>query len=192
MKQGRSSSAQIRSTAVRPHGAHRRRSIVGSPAAVRSLRLTLAVAVTAAALIGATTALATTGPTPVAFPPKYKISKRQARPLIGVYKMRGRTRRLISAGLAQRFNEAGYFQGSLAVYQYNKRGMESSWVGTTYEYHVVHGKVHIDVFSPNGQGTPLLARMVLRAHGKRLTGVLRQIHPHISAPERISFVRVRR
>ncbi len=155
-------------------------------------RLVVAALAVAALFACAATALATTGPTPLAFPPKYKISKREATPLIGVYKMRGHTKRLISAGLAQGFSEAGYFQGSLEVYQYDKRGLESCWVGTTYEYHVVNGKVHVDVFSPNGQGTPLLARMILKARGKTLTGIIHQVHPLIPKPEPITFVRVRR
>ena len=148
------------------------------------------VALAAALSAGAGSALATTGATPLAHPPKYQISKRQALPFTGLFKLSSGSPELIDAAIVARFNEAGFFEGTMEVYYY-RHGEKSSWVGTTYEYHQVGDKMHLDVFSPNGQGTPILARMVLVPRGNRLVGQLRMLHPQ-GPPARVAFTRQKR
>jgi hypothetical protein len=149
-------------------------------------------ALVAAALLGPASGGATTGAHPLANPPKYHVTKAEARPYIGRFQLsRPHGKNLMSAAYVARFNEFGYLEGSLVVYAYTKSGRTTSWVGTTYEYHPRgNGRMVVDVISPNNQ--VIFARMRLRAgKGGRLTGELLQLRPP-GPTQAISLGRVRR
>ena len=85
---------------------------------------------------GVSGARATTGATPLAKPPRCNVTRHQARPYLGRFKLAApRGRQLISAAYAAEINENGYLEGTLVVYTYDEAGRETNWVGRTYEYH---------------------------------------------------------
>lgn len=152
----------------------------------------LVAALIAVALIAPASGEATTGAHPLANPPKYHVTKAEARPYIGRFQLsRPHGKGLMSAAYVARFNEFGYLEGSLVVYAYTKSGQTTSWVGTTYEYHPRgDGRMIVDVISPNNQ--VIFARMKLRTgKGGRLTGKLLQLRPP-GPTQAISLSRVRR
>jgi hypothetical protein len=137
---------------------------------------------------------ATTGPTPLTKPPLWTLSKRQARPFIGRFKLAApRGKQLINAAYAAEINEYGYLEGTLVVYTYDEAGRETSWVARTYEYHPKGpGKMAIDVISPANEN--IFARLHLRViAGGKLTGTLEPIRPPLAPvrTQRISLRRVR-
>lgn len=137
-----------------------------------------AVAAALVALIAPQVGEATTGAHPLANPPRYHVSRAEARPYSGRFVLAApHSQTLRSAAYVARFNEFGYFEGSLVVYGYNKSGQTDSWVGTTYEYHPRgSGRMTIDVISPNNQ--VIFARMKLRVgKGGKLGGKLFQLIP---------------
>jgi hypothetical protein len=154
-------------------------------------RTALVVATSCALLLGlapAPVATATTGPTPLADPPRFEVTKRQASPFIGRFRLAApHGKRLISGAYVAKFNEYGYLQGSLALYLYGAGGREISWVGATYEYHPVgRGQMIVDVISPNNDA--IFARMRLAARrGHRLTGTLIQLEPPLIPAQRITL-----
>lgn len=159
---------------------------VRSRPAVAVLALALA-----AALLAPTAGDATTGAHPLASPPKYHVSRAEARPYIGRFQLsRPHGKSLMSAAYVARFNQFGYLEGNLVVYAYTKSGRTSSWLGTTYEYHPRGGgRMTIDVISPNNQ--VIFARLKLRVgRGGKLTGELLQLRP-AGPTEAISLTRVR-
>jgi hypothetical protein len=148
-------------------------------------------ALVAAALLGPASGDATTGAHPLANPPKFHVTKAEARPYIGRFQLsRPHSKSLMSAAYVARFNEFGYLEGSLVIYAYTKSGRTTSWVGTTYEYHPRgNGRMIVDVISPNNQ--VIFARMKLRVgKGGRLTGKLLQLRPP-GPTQAISLSRVR-
>jgi hypothetical protein len=129
---------------------------------------------------------ATTGPTPLAHPPRFDVTRAQAAPYLGRFRLvRPHDRQLISGAYIAGHNERGFVEGSLAVYHYEKAGRETVLLGRTYEYHAVGGGMVIDVISPANQ--TILARMALRPgrHG-RLVGALRTLLPP-GKPQRITL-----
>ena len=116
-------------------------------------------------------ARATTGPTPLAGPPRFHASHAQVAPYLGRFKLSVRAEGDLISGAVARENEFGFPEGSLVVYFYGREGRPASWAGTTYEYHAIKGRMVIDVISPNNQ--VIFARMTLRSlpHG-RLSGKL--------------------
>jgi hypothetical protein len=137
---------------------------------------------------------ATTGATPLAKPPRWNVTRHQARPFLGRFGLAApRGRQLISAAYAAEINENGYLEGTLVVYTYDEAGRETSWVGRTYEYHAVApGRMTIDVIAPANEN--IFARLHLRTlPGGRLTGRLESIRPPLAPvrPQRITLRRVR-
>lgn len=132
---------------------------------------------------------ATTGPTPLAFPPRFKVTTAQAAPYMGRFKLaRPLGPKLITGAYVGGYNERGFVEGNLVVYGYDAEGRESSWLGRTYEYHYVAGKMIIDVISPVNE--EIFARMRLRpARRGRLTGFLKMLIPP-GAPQKISLAPV--
>jgi hypothetical protein len=158
----------------------------------RGAALAATLGAVASALLGPGTVLATTGAHPLANPPRYTVSRQEARPYIGRFALSApHSRSLRSAAYVARFNEFGYLAGSLVVYAYNSRGQMTSWVGTTYEYHPRgNGRMTIDVISPNNQ--VIFARMKLRVgRGGKLSGELFQMIPP-GPTQQISLSRLRR
>jgi hypothetical protein len=162
----------------------------------RPARLIAAVLASAllSGLLGASGAGATTGATPLAKPPRWDVTRHQARPYLGRFRLAApRGRQLISAAYAAEINENGYLEGTLVVYTYDEAGRETSWVGRTYEYHAVGpGRMTIDVIAPANEN--IFARLHLRAlPGGRLTGRLESIRPPLAPvqPQRITLRRAR-
>jgi hypothetical protein len=138
-------------------------------------------------------AVATTGPTPLAKPPLWNLSKRQARPYTGRFKLAGpHGKQLINAAYAATINEYGYLEGTLVVYTYDEEGRETSWVARTYEYHPKGGtKMAIDVISPTNEN--IFARLHLKVGaGGRLTGIIEPRKPPYTPvrPQQITLRRV--
>ncbi len=136
---------------------------------------------------------ATTGPTPLTKPPLWSLTKRQARPFVGRFKLAApRGRQLINAAYAAAINEYGYLEGTLVVYTYGEDGRETSWVARTYEYHPKGpGRMAIDVISPANEN--IFARLHLRVTaGGKLTGLLEPLLPPFAPvrPQQISLRRV--
>jgi hypothetical protein len=157
-------------------------------------RCGLAVGVFAAvtALIVPASGDATTGAHPLANPPKFHVTKAEARPYIGRFQLsHPHGKGLISAAYVARFNEFGYLEGTIVVYAYTKSGRTTSWVGTTYEYHPEgKGRMTVDVISPNNQ--VIFARLKLRTgRGGKLSGRLLQLRPP-GPTQAISLTRARR
>jgi hypothetical protein len=143
----------------------------------RLLRSAPVAILVALALGPLSAARATTGATPLAHPPRFDVTKAQAAPFLGHFVLAKRPRsRLVSGAYVAGFNENGYVEGSLAIYTYNRRGTEVSWVGRTYEYHYTRGGMTIDVISAANE--QIFARLRLRSgrHG-RLVGALRELLP---------------
>jgi hypothetical protein len=145
------------------------------------------------AALGAPAAIATTGPTPLAKPPLWNLTKRQARPFVGRFKLVApHGRQLINAAYAAEVNEYGYLEGTLVVYTYDEEGRETSWVARTYEYHPKGGgKMAVDVISPTNES--IFARLHLQVRrGHRLTGTLEPLRPPFAPvkPQRITLRRV--
>jgi hypothetical protein len=141
---------------------------------------------------GASQAVATTGPTPLAKPPLWDLTKRQARPYVGRFKLVGpHGGQLINAAYAASINEYGYLEGTLVVYTYDEEGRETSWVARTYEYHPKGpGRMAIDVISPANEN--IFARLHLKHVGRgRLTGILEPRKPPF-APIRSQQITLRR
>jgi len=143
-------------------------------------------------LSGAPAAIATTGPTPLTKPPRWNVTKREARPYVGRFKLAGpHGKQLINAAYAAAFNTYGYLEGTLVVYTYDEAGRETSWVARTYEYHSKGAtKMAIDVISPANES--IFARLHLKvgAHG-RLTGILEPLKPPL-APVRAQRITLKR
>jgi hypothetical protein len=148
------------------------------PARLRGKTL-LFVVLFAAAVAALSPALssATTGAHPLANPPRYPITRAQAAPYIGHFQLADpHDPQLVTAAYVARFNEFGYLEGSIVVYTYGANGQETSWIGTTYEYHTVGDTTTIDVISPDNQ--VIFARLELRpTTGGKLTGELIQVLP---------------
>jgi hypothetical protein len=159
-------------------------------------RAALVVATSCALLLGLAptpVATATTGPTPLANPPLWEVTKRQASPFIGRFRLAApHGRRLIGGAYVARFNEYGYLQGSLALYLHGAGGRETSWVGATYEYHPVgRGQMVVDVVSPDNDAIFARMRLAVR-RGGRLTGTLVQLQPPLVPAQRITLRRIDR
>jgi hypothetical protein len=157
------------------------------------IALALLASVFLVAALGPSGAGATTGATPLAKPPRWNVTRHQARPYLGRFRLAApRGRQLISAAYAAEINENGYLEGSLVVYTYDEAGRETSWVGRTYEYHAVGpGRMTVDVIAPANEN--IFARLHLRAlPGGRLTGRLESIRPPLAPvrPQRITLRRV--
>jgi hypothetical protein len=129
----------------------------------------------------------------LAHPPRWHVTKRQATPFVGRFKLVApRGRRLISGAYVAGLNEYGYLQGSLALYLYGAEGRETNWVGATYEYHPVgRGRMLVDVVSPNNQTVFARMRLAVR-RGHRLSGTLVQLQPPLIPAQRITLRRIGR
>ena len=157
----------------------------------RHLRIALLAAL-AASLVAVPSVEATTGPTPLADPPLWTLTKHQARPFIGRFKLaKPSGKQLINAAYAAQINEYGYLMGTLVVYTYDSAGREVSWVARTYEYHPKGpGRMAIDVISPTNES--IIARLHLRVRRHhRLTGILEPLRPPF-APVRAQQITLRR
>jgi hypothetical protein len=131
-------------------------------------------------------AAATTGATPLAHPPRFKVSDAQADPYLGRFKLvRPLGRQLISGAYIAGHNERGFVEGTIEIYHYEAAGRETIMLGRTYEYHAVGGRMSIDVISPQNQ--VILARLQLRPlAGGKVGGTLRSLLPP-KPPERITM-----
>jgi hypothetical protein len=140
-------------------------------------------------VVAAAPAGATTGPTPLAHPPRFEVNAIEAAPYIGHFKLvQPLDRRLLSGAYVAERNERGYVEGTIAIYHYEAAGRPSALVARTYEYHAVDGGMEIDVISPENQ--VILARMKLHQSGAgRLSGTFRSLMP-AGGPQTISMARV--
>jgi len=141
-----------------------------------------------ASVIATAPAGATTGPTPLAHPPRFEVSAIEAAPYIGRFKLvQPLDRRLLSGAYVAERNERGYLEGTIAIYHYEAAGRPSALVARTYEYHAVDGGMEIDVISPQNQ--VILARLKLHQSGAgRLSGTFRSLLP-AEDPQTISMAR---
>ena len=148
--------------------------------------LACALAVSLALTVAPSHAEATTGPTPLAHPPRFKVSDAQAAPYLGRFKLvRPLGKELISGAYIAGRNERGFVEGTIEVYHYEAAGRETILLGRTYEYHAVGGRMTIDVISAANQ--VILARMHLRPFGRgKLAGTLRSLVPP-RPPQRITM-----
>jgi hypothetical protein len=123
------------------------------------------------------TSLATTGPTPLAHPPRFQVSRAEAAPFLGRFRLaHPYDRSLISGAYIAGHNERGFVEGALEVYHYDAAGHVSVILGRTYEYHSIGRRMVIDVISPANQA--ILARMTLHpAAGGKLKGKLKSLQP---------------
>jgi hypothetical protein len=139
-------------------------------------------------LVATASAGATTGPTPLAHPPRFEVNAIEAAPYIGHFKLvQPLDRKLISGAYVAERNERGYVEGTIAIYHYEAAGRPSALVARTYEYHAVPGGMEIDVISPENQ--VILARMKLHQSGAgRLSGAFRSLMP-AEGPQKISLAR---
>jgi hypothetical protein len=135
------------------------------------------VLVAVSAITAPSVALGTTGATPLAHPPRFKVDHGQAAPYLGRFRLvQPLDRNLISGAYIAGYNERDFVEGSLAVYHYEAAGRETVLLGRTYEYHAVGKRMTIDVISPQNQ--VILARMRLHpSGGKRLAGTLTSLVP---------------
>ena len=101
---------------------------------VRPVVSLIGLVLLAAVLVQPAATDATTGATPLAKPPLWSVSRREAKPFVGRFKFaRPHGGQLINAAYAAEINEYGYLEGTLVVYAYDEAGSETSWVGRTYE-----------------------------------------------------------
>jgi len=130
---------------------------------------------------------ATTGTTPLAHPPRFKVTKAEVKPYLGHFVLAHRNQgRLINAAYIGGYNDRGYVEGGLAVYTYDKSGQEVSWVGRTYEYHHTRRGMTIDVISASNE--QIFARLHLRTGpGRRLRGTLTELLPTPRKPTPITL-----
>lgn len=128
-------------------------------------------------LVGVGEATATTGTTPLAHPPRYRVTKAQVKPYLGHFTLGRRGQgRIISAAYIGGYNDRGFVEGGLAIYTYDTTGHEVSWVGRTYEYHHTRAGMTIDVISAANE--QIFARLRLHVvRGGRLSGTLRELLP---------------
>lgn len=144
----------------------------------------------AGALVLAASAQATTGNAPLAHPPVYKVTRKQGAPYVGSFKLvRPHAVKVSKAAYVARYNEFGFLEGSLVVYSYDSAGTLTSWVARTYEYHVVGGRMEIDLIAPVNQ--LIIGHLVLHKNAKReLVG---QLTGEVAAgqAQQITFASVR-
>ncbi|HVW46524.1 MAG TPA: hypothetical protein VHA76_05690 [Solirubrobacterales bacterium] len=144
-----------------------------------------------ASVTGPIDALATTGPTPLAHPPRFNVTRSQAAPYLGRFKLAPPLgRELISGAYVAGYNERGFVEGTMEIYRYDAAGRPAVLLGRTYEYHAIGGAMVIDLISPENQ--VILGRLKLRpAAGGRLTGTVRSLLPP-RPPRRITLAPVAR
>jgi hypothetical protein len=164
------------------------RALRGRRAIVTLLALSASLLIGTVSLVATAPAGATTGPTPLAHPPRFEVSAIEAAPYIGRFKLvQPLDRRLISGAYVAETNERGYVEGTIAIYHYEAAGRPSALVARTYEYHAVDGGMEIDVISPQNQ--VILARIKLHQSGAgRLSGTFRSLMP-AEDPQTISLAR---
>jgi hypothetical protein len=129
-----------------------------------------------APLVPVGAARATTGTDALDELPIFKVSPEEAKPFVGDFRLASSKPRhdgliSVSVGTKYDFLDGHYgskgvavLQGSMSVYEYEKAGRPTSWVGTLYEYRDVSGLMRIDVFS--GVHNTLIGRLLLRPRGK--------------------------
>jgi hypothetical protein len=128
------------------------------------------VVIVLSALGIAATASATTGPTALNKPPRYKVTASQAKPFLGTYSLTHPHGKITNSTIKTAHNSHGYLQGTISVYQYYQ-GQPSSFVATLYDYRYVSGQIHAVLWSP-GQNAEFLGRLKLRPVAGKLTGTL--------------------
>jgi hypothetical protein len=149
-------------------------------------RLAGVVLCLAVSLLTGGLAAATTGVQPLSKAPIFLVSRADAKPFLGRFKLTAHGPGLISGSLVTAYNAAGYLEGSMAIYGYNSAGQEISWVASTYEYHYLEGIMRMDIWSPDG--SLLLGHVHLgRGPDRRLTGQL----VFGDTPESVTFSSVR-
>jgi hypothetical protein len=150
-------------------------------------RAALLACLLVAAFAGApTVAGATTGPTPLAHPPRFNVTKTEAAPYLGRFTLvKPHSLQLINGAYVAGYNERGFVEGTIVLYTYDAEGRETSVLGRTYEYHSVGDRMTIDIISPENQA--ILARMTMHvAGGGRLTGNLTTLMP-AGKPEQMTL-----
>ena len=143
----------------------------------RPARLALGLAAMAASLwIGGGAALATTGPTVIARPPRYRI----ARSIIDTYVGRYRTgtqapkSRVITSDILITFAH-GYPQGGIAIFAYDAKGNVQSELLVLYDFRAVGANVVGDMEGPTG--TPVFGTVTMHHVGRsrNLTVLIRPV-----------------
>jgi hypothetical protein len=152
----------------------------------RRIAVSTASLLLAAVAFLAPSAGATTGPTPLAHPPRFNVSEQAAAPYLGRFTLAQPSGdQLISGAYIAGHNERGFVEGTIEIYTYDPEGREMVVLGRTYEYHAVGGQMTIDVISPENQ--VILARLRLHPVGEgRLTGQFRSLLP-ARKPERMTL-----
>jgi hypothetical protein len=153
-------------------------------------RVRAVVAAVVIALLSSFTGVAgaTTGTTPLAKPPRFRVTKSQVAPYLGrfVLAKQRSSRKLVSAAYVGGHNDRGFVEGGLAIYTYGPGGREVSWVGRTYEYHHTSDGMKIDVISADNE--EIFARLKLRVGSAgSLTGTLRELLPVPKKPVAITL-----
>lgn len=85
-----------------------------------------------------TTAFATTGPTTVVTPAKYRVARAIALRYPGQYVMQtaASKARLVHGQMAITINSLGYLQGVAQFTGYDAHGLESTWIAFLYNFHL--------------------------------------------------------
>lgn len=122
-------------------------------------------------------AWATTSPGALSTRPHFHVSPAAVAPYLGRFTLgEAAGPALLSGAYVSHYNEFGYPEGSLVIYVDGQDGSPETWVATTYDYHLVKGRMVIDLISPNNQ--VVFGRMTLRSlRDGELAGQLEQLRP---------------
>ncbi len=130
--------------------------------AMRSIRAVLCLAMIAMGLGSVliwhspATVLATTGPTTVATPAKYRVDRTIAMRYPGQYMMQtvAEKARLAHGQMAIEINSLGYLQGVAQFNSYDAHGQQSTWTAFLYNFHLTaHDVMAIGLYSVFGSGS---------------------------------------
>jgi hypothetical protein len=132
----------------------------------RTALLVLSVVV-AASFGAAAIASATTGPGYLLKHPGYRVTTKDAKPFIGVWKYnpKGDSKNVINTSMFANFSERpeNFLVGQVQVFAYDKNGQEGDWVGTMYNWHWTGKQMQMELVGFGG--TPVLGYMTLTSSG---------------------------
>lgn len=129
-------------------------------------RTVTVVIATAAALLGAATvASATTGPGYLLKHPGFKVTTKEAKPYLGIWRFKpsGSSSQLVDASMVSFIGTEpqNYMIGQIQVYVYDKTGQEGDWTATCFNWRWTGSQMETELVGFTG--TPLIGYMVLKA-----------------------------